>query len=58
MPIVKLDGYLCNRCGYTWLPRRREDGVTLPKSCPNKKCKSPYWDTPRTRRTNHTRKRA
>jgi predicted amidophosphoribosyltransferase len=36
----------CERCGYEWIPRSN----TLPKVCPNRKCKSPYWDRERTRK--------
>ncbi|MDD3840100.1 MAG: hypothetical protein PHP06_05945 [Clostridia bacterium] len=32
----------CLRCGYEFLPRTEK----LPKTCPNKACKSPYWNTP------------
>ena len=33
----------CFRCYHTWR-KRKED---LPKSCPNPKCHSPYWNKPR-----------
>ena len=33
----------CKRCGHRWRPRTDKS----PKVCPNPKCKSPYWDTPR-----------
>jgi predicted Zn-ribbon and HTH transcriptional regulator len=36
---VKIDGYLCKRCGHTWLPRNKE---YEPEVCP--KCKSAYWN--------------
>lgn len=43
---VKLDGYVCDRCGHTWLPRdHAEDEQAAPTVCP--KCKSPYWNKPR-----------
>lgn len=46
--LVKLDGYQCERCEHTWLPRERESyGKELPKVCP--RCKSPYWNKPRQR---------
>lgn len=32
----------CLRCGYEFLPRTEK----LPKTCPNKACKSPYWNKP------------
>ncbi len=41
MPMSKIMGYACLRCGHTWLPRK---GKT-PKWCPS--CKTPYWDKPR-----------
>ncbi len=39
-PIPTLE---CLRCGHTWYPRTNR----LPKVCPNRKCKSPYWNKPR-----------
>jgi DNA-directed RNA polymerase subunit RPC12/RpoP len=42
---IKLDGYKCERCDHTWLPRIHEDDDDLPVICP--KCKSPYWNKPR-----------
>lgn len=33
----------CNRCNYNWTPK--EDAI--PKTCANKKCKSPYWNKKR-----------
>lgn len=33
----------CLRCGYKWFPKSEK----LPKTCPNPKCKSPYWNKPR-----------
>lgn len=44
MSTVKVDAYKCDRCGHVWLPR---DPDKRPISCA--KCKSAYWDTPRTR---------
>ncbi len=43
MARVQLDGYRCERCNYEWFSRQPDP----PKVCPNKKCKSPYWDKPR-----------
>jgi hypothetical protein len=40
---VPLMGFRCHRCGHEWLPRQDRP----PKVCPNGKCKSPYWWTPR-----------
>jgi len=37
----------CKRCGHKWRPRQDEP----PTVCPNPKCKSPYWDKPRTKKT-------
>jgi len=34
--------WVCERCGYKWLPR---DADVEPKRCPG--CKSPYWNRPR-----------
>ncbi len=39
-------GFRCERCGHEWVP---EDINKPPKNCPNKQCKSPYWDRPRQR---------
>ena len=41
MPRVRItvDGWRCARCGYEWIPRKKE----LPRVC--SRCKSPYWDT-------------
>jgi hypothetical protein len=34
---------ICERCGYSWLSR-----VNIPVRCASERCKSPYWDRPRT----------
>jgi len=39
---VQLDGWKCERCGHTWVPRVF---TVQPAVCP--KCKSPYWNRPR-----------
>lgn len=46
----------CARCGWEFIPTRvRRDGagkileVLLPKTCPNRKCNSPYLYKPRTK---------
>ena len=44
MPYVMIPGFLCERCGYRWA--RKRPGTRDPKVCP--RCKSPYWNTPRT----------
>jgi predicted Zn-ribbon and HTH transcriptional regulator len=46
LPEITLKGYLCERCGHTWVPKEN----TKPRVCP--KCKSPYWDTPRLKNQN------
>lgn len=38
---VNIKGHKCYRCGYEWRPF---DIEKLPRTCPNPKCKSPYWD--------------
>jgi DNA-directed RNA polymerase subunit RPC12/RpoP len=43
MAKITLQGYQCERCEHTWVPR--QDSKEEPKVCP--KCKSPYWNTPR-----------
>ena len=43
MAHIMVEGYLCERCAYAWVPRRKT--VSEPKVCP--KCKSPYWNKPR-----------
>jgi hypothetical protein len=43
MAKVKLDGYQCERCQHTWMPRETTEGE--PVICPS--CKSPYWNRPR-----------
>ncbi len=42
VPITVM-GYRCERCGHEWVPRMDSE----PRVCA--KCKSPYWNTPRTR---------
>lgn len=39
---LKLPHLTCLRCGHTWVPRQQVTHV-----CPNPKCHSPYWNTPR-----------
>ena len=45
MAKVQIWGYRCERCDHEWIPRAASQDE--PKVCP--KCKSPYWNTPRTR---------
>ncbi len=40
---VLILGHKCYRCGHEWRPIHSED---VPRVCP--KCKSPYWDRPKT----------
>jgi len=37
----------CLRCNYSWFPRIIDGKVKIPETCPEKKCRSPYWQTPR-----------
>lgn len=45
------DKQTCRRCGYEFFPspdrdakdKRKIVGIRLPKTCPSKDCKSPYW---------------
>lgn len=37
----------CERCHYRWHPRIIDGKVKIPETCPNKNCRSPYWQTPR-----------
>lgn len=44
---IDLPKITCLRCGYEWTPRGRyinEDGTMDIKSCPNPKCRSPYFN--------------
>lgn len=43
VPITVM-GFRCERCGHEWIPR---DIDQEPRHCP--KCKSPYWNKPRSR---------
>ena len=42
---IKLTNLKCLRCNHKWIPKKTEVRI-----CP--KCKSPYWDKPRTLITN------
>lgn len=35
----------CKRCGHKWIPRTDQK----PRMCPNRNCRSAYWDRPRQR---------
>ena len=41
----------CERCHYSWHPRIIDGKVKIPETCPNKDCRSPYWQTPRKKDT-------
>ena len=42
---VKITQLECNRCHHKWYPRH----LSMPKVCP--KCKSPYWNKERVRKS-------
>ena len=44
--IIKIKVLYCERCNHEWVPHNM---AQKPKVCP--KCKSPYWDIPRRKRT-------
>ena len=44
MPRVMIDGWKCCRCGYDWVSQEMPN---KPITCPNPKCRSPYWDIPK-----------
>lgn len=44
MPRIEVAAFACCRCDHVWVPR---DINAPPEKCP--KCKSTYWDTPRSR---------
>ena len=51
---IEVQVFKCDRCGHIWMPREAASKLdnldaNLPKVCP--KCKSPYWDIPKKRRT-------
>src|SRR3989304_3017342 len=48
---MRLRVYVCSRCGYEWASRKPE----LPKTCANKKCRSPLWKEPRVRKSGPVR---
>jgi predicted Zn-ribbon and HTH transcriptional regulator len=41
----EVEGFMCLRCGYKWVPRIFKGKEEEPTICP--KCKSPYWNKPR-----------
>ncbi len=48
VPITVM-GYRCERCSHEWIPRGGAEKE--PRVCP--KCRSPYWNTPRKRKTTY-----
>ncbi len=42
---MSIEKQKCNRCGYEFYPRHE----TLPQTCPNPRCRSPYWNKNRIR---------
>ena len=47
MSKIKVDAYKCERCGHIWMPRvySKEESRVCPR------CKSPYWNKKRIRKT-------
>jgi len=48
---VLILGNKCYRCGHKWVQREEE----RPAVCP--RCKSPYWDKPKTKFTKNDKKK-
>ena len=44
--IVKVDGFKCERCGHVWISEKFT-AKNPPIACA--KCKSPYWNIPKTK---------
>lgn len=44
---LEVNKLTCSRCNYSWFPRIIDGKVKIPETCPNKNCRSPYWQTPR-----------
>ena len=44
---IDLEKLHCHRCEYEWFPRVINGVAKIPSTCPEKKCRSPYWKTPR-----------
>jgi DNA-directed RNA polymerase subunit RPC12/RpoP len=42
-----LNIYHCLRCGYEWASRKPDQ----PKNCASPKCRSPYWNKPKTKQS-------
>ena len=46
---VEIKQLTCMRCGYQWYPRVIDGEVKIPDTCPQKECRSPYWNKKRVR---------
>ena len=44
---IEVGQLTCLRCGHRWHPRIIAGKVKIPATCPDKDCRSPYWQTPR-----------
>lgn len=44
---LEIEQLYCFRCNNRWYPRIIDGKVKIPDTCPNKDCRSPYWNTPR-----------
>lgn len=47
MARINISGFICERCNHKWVARNKDN----PRVCP--KCKSPYWDKPRRKKSAH-----
>jgi len=44
---LEVERLICKRCSYSWFPRIIDGKIKIPDTCPNKNCRSPYWQTSR-----------
>ena len=44
---LEVERLTCKRCNYSWFPRIIDGKIKIPDTCPNKNCRSPYWQTSR-----------
>ena len=44
---LEVNKLTCKRCNHSWFPRIIDGKVKIPDTCPNKDCRSPYWQTSR-----------
>ena len=44
---LEVNKLTCKRCNHSWFPRIIDGKVKIPDTCPNKNCRSPYWQTSR-----------